>query len=97
MAEQSQLLYSYTELAEILVKQAGIHSGHWMVFMRFGIGGANVPIENRGNQFFPTAVVPVIELGIQKSPEPTPLTVDASVVNPKKKTRQAGKKKTAGK
>ena len=94
MPEQTQLLYDYKELAEILVKNSNIHSGHWMVFMRFGIQGTNVPCrkpDSDEEKFYPTAMVPVMELGIQKMPEPSPLSVDAAVVNPAPRQRQSKK------
>ncbi len=97
MPQKTQLLYDYKELAEILVKNSGIHSGHWMVFMRFGIGGSNIPVapptEDEEAKVVPAALVPVLELGIQKVPNPGPLSVDASEVNPRPKPKKRSGRK----
>lgn len=81
MPETRQITFTYEELAEILVKQQGIHEGLWGVYFELGIGGGNVPSPD-GN-FVPAAVVPLQRMGIQKFDEETKgLTVDAAVVNP---------------
>ena len=53
--------------------------------------GAESSDGNVKNQIVPTAIVPITEIGIQKYPEPSALTVDASEVNPK---TQKSKKKS---
>jgi len=80
MPEATQIVFKHKELAEVLVKAQGIHEGIWGLFLRFGIGGANVgPSETEMN---PTAVVPVLEIGLQKFEKETNLSVDAAKVNP---------------
>ena len=81
MAEASQYVFSYKELAEILIKEQDIHEGLWSIYMRFGISAANIGFG--GKDALPTAMVPVIEIGIQKQQEENPLTVDAAAVNPR--------------
>lgn len=98
MADTSQLMFSFPELATILVRTQSIHEGHWGVVMRFGIMGGNIP-DSKGN-LLPTAIVPVIEIGIQKFDEPNSLTVDAAEINPRDKTAKnatARAKATKGK
>jgi hypothetical protein len=80
MPEASQVTFTYKELAEILVRQSDIHSGHWALFFGFGIGGANMPVGD--TPATPCAIVPITQIGIQKYAEPNPLTVDAAEVNP---------------
>lgn len=80
MPEATQIMFKFTELAELLVKKQDLHEGHWGIVVRFGISAANVALGSSGP--LPTAIVPILELGIQREKEPTPLTVDASVVNP---------------
>lgn len=68
--------------------------------MRFGIIGLNTMVEPPGEpqppKLTPTAIVPVIELGIQVFNEPNEFTVDAAEVNPAPKA--AGKRgKKSGK
>ncbi len=80
MPESTQIMFSFQELAEILVKHQGLHEGHWDVVVRFGISAANIALA--GGNPLPTAIVPIIELGIQRENESTPLSVDATKVNP---------------
>ena len=58
--------------------------GHWGIFVRFGLGAGNVPNVNDNNKLLPAAIVPILELGIQKFSEPNDLTVDASRIDRKK-------------
>jgi hypothetical protein len=84
----SPILVSYQQLAEILVKAHAIHEGHWGAFLRFGLNVANVKTEYpEGTDLgpIPTAMVPLLEIGIQRHKEPTALSVDAAKVNPKRK------------
>jgi hypothetical protein len=80
MAEASQILFKLTEVAEALVKQQNLHEGNWGVIVRFGIGAANAP--GPSGELLPTAIVPILEMGLQRFDEPNTLTVDATVVNP---------------
>lgn len=82
MPEARQINFSYREIAEILVKQQGIHEGLWGIYVEFGIGAANVG-NTPGGDLTPTAMVPLARMGIQRYDEEAPgLTVDAAVVNP---------------
>jgi len=91
MAEATQILYTFKELAEVLVKQQGIHEGLWGIYVKFGIKAANVG-ETDGD-LRPTALVPVLELGLQKFDALNNLSIDAAVVNPATGTRRAGGKR----
>ncbi len=82
MAEPRQIAFSYQEIAELLVKQQGIHEGLWGIFVEFGIGAANVSPTPDGAAV-PTAIVPIQRMGIIKADQEIPgITVDAAVVNP---------------
>jgi hypothetical protein len=75
-------MFKYREVAEALVKQAGLHEGKWQVIMTFGLGAANMgPTEA---EVVPGAAVAVTNIGLQKAMEGSPpaLVVDAAVVNP---------------
>lgn len=95
MAESKVIVFSYPELAEMLVKKQNIHEGHWGLFFKFGIQGANIPIGPTQDQILPSAVVPVLEVGIQQFDKANSLTVDAAKVNPK--TSQAARSVKAAK
>lgn len=86
MAEASQIMFTFPEIAEALIKHQGIHAGHWGVSVRFGIAAANVAGPDGKTK--PTALVPLIEMGIQRYDEPNDLTVNAADVNPVTKPDQ---------
>ena len=81
MAEATQYMYKIKELTAVLLKEQGIHEGLWQLLINFGFGAANIgPTES---EMAPTAMVPVLAIGIQRVPEKNPMTVDAAEVNPK--------------
>lgn len=83
MAEPRQLVFSYEELAEILVKQQDIHEGLWGIYAEFAIAAANVEGPSPGGGAVPAAIVPLQRFGIQRyDVEIKGLTIDAAVVNP---------------
>jgi len=86
MADASQYVFSFQELAELLVKRQNIHEGLWSVTIKFGIQAGH--IAGLGAPLLPTALVPVLEIGIQKVDKANELTVDAAKVNPQRKSRK---------
>jgi hypothetical protein len=82
--EAKQIVFKFTDLAALMIKDAGIHEGYWSVTVRFGINAANVALNNAPP--VPTAIVPVLEIGIARDDDKGPLAVDAARVNPKGKT-----------
>jgi len=97
MAEATQIAFKFRELAEILVKHQGLHEGHWSIYTKFAINAANISLN--GSEHFPTAVVPVIEMGLQRESdtEPGPLAINAAEVNPAPKAAKKGASKKATK
>ena len=90
MPEPQMIAFSFQELATALVKEAGIHEGHWGILVRFGLNATNVGSSSQDLR--PAAVVALSEMGLQRFPEPSNLTVDAAVVNPPKKPPRTRKK-----
>jgi len=88
MAETSQIIFSHKEVVEALIKQQGIHEGIWGLWVKFGIQGANVGAGL--TNLVPAAIVPVLEIGLQKFEEVTNLSVDAAEVNPAPGKKQGG-------
>lgn len=89
MAKPDLFKFTYQELAELMIRELGISEGLWMIYMRFGIGAANAgagPEDLR-----PSAIVPVLEIGLQRSEEPSNLSVDASTVSKAVPHRRARK------
>jgi hypothetical protein len=80
MAEAQTYTFDYKEIAEALIKKQDLHEGLWGIYMEFGIGGANVGLSE--GTVFPTAIVPVVKMGIHRFDKPNNLTVDAAEINP---------------
>jgi hypothetical protein len=73
-------MYSFKELAALMVRDQGIHEGCWGLAVRFGISATNAGVSD--SDLRPTALVPIVEIGLQKFEEVNNLSVDASEVNP---------------
>lgn len=82
MAEIEKITFSYQEVVEALVKKQGIHEGIWGIYLEFAIGGANIGTGN--DDILPSAIIPVVKIGLQKTNEITNISLDAAVVNPRK-------------
>ena len=80
MAEPTQYKFSLKEVVEALVKKQGLHEGIWGLLIEFGFGAANTGPSK--DDLFPTALVPVMKLGLQERKEEDNLSVDAAKVNP---------------
>ncbi len=91
MAEAVRYTFGFRELAEILIKEQGLHEGLWGIGVKFGINAANVSIG--GQDLLPTAMVPILEIGLQKYDQPSSMSVDAAVVNPRPARGKKDKKK----
>lgn len=85
MAEASQIVFSHKEVAEALVKKQGLHEGIWGLFVKFGIKAANIGEDE--SDLKPAAIIPILELGLQKFDKENNLSVDAAKVNPTGKRR----------
>jgi hypothetical protein len=91
MPEATQYIYPFKELAEMMIKKQDLHEGLWAIYVKFGIQAANIGFG--GEDYMPTAMVPILEIGIQKQDKPSSLTVNAAEVNPIVKARTAVKAK----
>jgi hypothetical protein len=78
MPEPTLIKFSYQELAKLMVKEQGIKEGLWGVYVKFGLAGANTGPSDETQ--YPTAIVPLLELGLQKFDKPSSLAVDAAKV-----------------
>jgi hypothetical protein len=82
MPEANQYLFNHKELLEVLIKQAGVHEGKWVIMASFGFSPGN--FGPSPDQMAPGAVVAVLQIGIQRATSETPdaMSLDAAVVNP---------------
>lgn len=88
--QNESIVTTHRVLAEILVRHHDIHEGIWGLFIRFGMGAANVnlgapdqPAEMAKQNVNPAAIIPVLEIGLQRFAEESSISVDAAKVNPK--------------
>ena len=86
MPETMNIEFDYKEVAEALVRYHNINEGLWGISIKFGIAGANITQGKEGTDLIPSAIVPVLKIGLQKFDQPNSLSVDASKINPKKKS-----------
>lgn len=91
MAEPTLITYSFKELATLLVKEQGLHEGYWGIYAKFGITAANAGPTDADLR--PTALVPILELGLQRYEELNNLSVDAAEVNPRPGSKRSVSKK----
>lgn len=73
------------DLAAVLVRHYDIHEGRYDLLLEFHIGMGLVGPDKAA--LTPGAMIGISKVGLIKSMADGPTTVDASIVNPKKKTR----------
>ncbi|SRR6266849_4124345 len=86
MPEVNQYLFNNKELLEMLVKQAGVHEGKWILMVNFGFSAGN--FGTSPDQISPGGVIAILQVGIQRATPETPesMMVDAAVINPASST-----------
>ncbi len=84
MDEPKRIALTHKEVTEALIKHQNLHEGLWQIYVRFAISAANMPTadESQELKLCPTAIVPITEIGLVLVDSETPLSVDASKVNP---------------
>ena len=93
MPETTQIVYSHKELTELILRDRGITSGHWAIYITFHLVGANLGLEE--GDLKPVAITFVDTIGVNRVPEPTPLSVDASKLGERRPvSRRASKSKS---
>jgi hypothetical protein len=85
MPEATQYMFNHKELVEMMIKKQGIHDGIWSLSMRFGMQATNFGLNPDGADILPTAIIPVMEIGINRVDKINNISVDAAQVNPQHK------------
>jgi hypothetical protein len=80
MPESTNITFTFHEVVTALIKAADLHDGIWGLFARFGLAATNVGESE--NLIRPAAIVPLVELGLQKFDKESNIAVDAAKVNP---------------
>ena len=94
MPETKQITFTHKEVAEALIKHAGLSEGLWGLYVEFGIAAANIGPSKEG-ELTPAAIVPIIRLGIQRFEDKNSLVADASEVVGKRKAQRRAQKSAA--
>ncbi|MDE1181998.1 hypothetical protein [Paraburkholderia sp.] len=85
----SQHKFSIRELLEALLRDQGIHEGHWALNMDFLANGTSVRPQAGDDQLQPGLIVSVTGAGLVQMPEGTEGAVDAALVNPRKPSEES--------
>ncbi len=84
MPEINQYVFSNKELLELLIKQAGVREGRWVLMTNFGImpGNFGSAVEQAAQQIAPGVAVVINEMGIQRATAEMPeqMSVDAALL-----------------
>lgn len=100
MSDIEAYTFSHKELVTMMIKYQDLHVGFWELTVEFSLSAQNVIFLPPGSLPSPTgepsptdkaspaAIVGVTKLGIRKVAKDTPLTVDASKVNPEKRRKK---------
>jgi hypothetical protein len=89
MAEAKQYVFTHKEVVEALLRKQGIHDGIWGLYIKFGIKAANVG--GSPSEIMPSAIIPILEIGLQKFDKESNIAVDAALVNPKEEASRKQK------
>jgi hypothetical protein len=81
MAEPTQIVFKHREVVEALLRHHGLHEGIWGLHVRFGISAMNVGTTDA--DLMPAAIIPILEIGLQKFEKENNIAVDAAKANPK--------------
>lgn len=92
LPERQLWKFDFKQVATALVKEKGLRTGIWAVYIEFGLGAGNLHDSER--RLLPTAFVPVVRIGIREAEVIDDLSVDAAVVNPE--STQPSQKKVRG-
>ncbi len=74
--------YTPKDILRLLIKQEGVHEGHWILAVNFGFSASNVGQSENGEDACPAGIVALQKVALQQVPEVLPFSLDAAVVNP---------------
>lgn len=89
MAELNKIKFSHKDVVAALLKQKEIYEGIWRLTIDFGLGAANVgPDKSSVN---PTAMVPILGIGLMECKEISNIAVDAATLRKESSSKTKGK------
>lgn len=83
MPEPTQFSFTWAEVAELLVKQANLHEGRWVVVPEFGVNAGIIGQTTSNSKPGAAILLNSLQLIRAQADAPAALVVDASIVNPK--------------
>jgi hypothetical protein len=83
MAEATQIMFNHKELVEMMIKKQGLREGIWTLSVRFGMQAMNFGTNPEGTDVLPTALIPVLEIGINRTEKENNISLDAAKINPR--------------
>jgi hypothetical protein len=92
MPEVEQVLYTHQELTELMLRDRGITSGHWAIFVKLRLVGGNIDFEGNTQ---PVAITVIEGIGLQRTDASFPLAVDASKVSKSRRLRVGAAQKSS--
>lgn len=84
MAEITRIEFTNKDIVALMLKDRGIHEGHWVLQAKFSFGAMNMGASSEGTDAIPTGIVGVAGMGLELVPQPLPFSVNAAEVNPEK-------------
>ena len=78
MANPTNFVFSYKELAALLVREAGLTEGIWGLQVRFGMQATNFGPTDA--ELHPAAILAILEIGLQRFEKENNLSVNAAQV-----------------
>ncbi|MCX4157338.1 MULTISPECIES: hypothetical protein [Paraburkholderia] len=81
--------YSIEDLLAALLRDQGIHEGHWALNVEFSATGASVKPQENPARTLPGLIVSVNSTTLMRADSTAEGAVDAAVVNPRKTTTSA--------
>ncbi|CAE6746553.1 hypothetical protein [Paraburkholderia haematera] len=85
----SEHKYSIEELLGALLRDQGIHEGHWALNVEFSATGASVKPQDNPARTLPGLIVSVNSATLVRAESAAAGAVDAAVVNPRKNVASA--------
>ena len=78
----SEYKFNHSEVVQLMLQDAGIHDGLWMLVVHFSMVGGN--LGPTPDTVMPSAIVGIQSFGIMRADQPGPMVFDASELNPAK-------------
>jgi hypothetical protein len=85
----SEHKYSIEELLSALLRDQGIHEGHWALNVEFSATGASVKPHDAAARTLPGLIVSMNSATLRRADSTAAGAIDAAIVNPRKSAASA--------